>query len=57
MYVLGFFSEEEEKKYERQFKKFAHKMGVSGAQVDMLLMKRRSKPGRYFWRRPDGRLP
>jgi hypothetical protein len=39
-YVLGFFSEEEEKKYERQFKKFASKMGVSGAQVDMLLMKK-----------------
>ncbi|HWQ49007.1 MAG TPA: hypothetical protein VN414_08695 [Methanosarcina sp.] len=39
-YVLGFFSEEEEKKYERQFKKFARKMGISGAQVDMLLMKR-----------------
>ncbi|MCC4766510.1 hypothetical protein FXW07_07745 [Methanosarcina sp. DH1] len=39
-YVLGFFSEDEEKKYESQFKKFASKMGVSGAQVDMLLMKR-----------------
>jgi hypothetical protein len=39
-YVLGFFSDEEEKKYERQFKKFARKMGVSGAQVDTLLMKR-----------------
>jgi hypothetical protein len=39
-YVLGFFSEEEEKKYERQFKKFARKMGISGAQVDMLLMKK-----------------
>lgn len=39
-YVLGFFSESEEKKYESQFKKFARKMGVSGAQVDMLLMKR-----------------
>lgn len=39
-YVLGFFSEEEEKKYERQFKKSARKMGLSGAQVDMLLMKR-----------------
>lgn len=39
-YVLGFFSDEEEKKYERQFKKFACKMGVSGAQVDTLLMKR-----------------
>lgn len=39
-HVLGFFSEEEEKKYERQFKKFARKMGISGAQVDMLLMKR-----------------
>lgn len=42
-YVLGFFSEEEEKKYERQFKKFASKMGVSGAQADMLLMKRDSE--------------
>ena len=39
-YVLGFFSEEEEKKYESKFKKFARKVGVSGAQVDMLLMKR-----------------
>lgn len=39
-YVLDFFSEEEEKKYEMQFKKFARKLGVSGAQVDMLLMKR-----------------
>lgn len=39
-YVLGFFSEEEEKKYERQFNKLARKLGVSGAQVDMLLMKR-----------------
>jgi hypothetical protein len=42
-YVLGFFSEEEEKKYEKQFKKFARKMGVSGAQVDMLLMKREAE--------------
>lgn len=42
-YALGFFSEEEEKKYERQFKKFAHKMGVSGAQVDMLLMKKEAE--------------
>jgi hypothetical protein len=39
-YVLGFFSEEEEEKYEKWFKKFARKLGVSGAQVDMLLMKR-----------------
>lgn len=39
-YVLGFFTEKEEKKYEMQFKKFARKIGVSGAQVDMLLMKR-----------------
>lgn len=39
-YVLGFLSESEEKKYERDFKKFARKMGVSGAQADMLLMKR-----------------
>ncbi|KKG11766.1 hypothetical protein EO98_16005 [Methanosarcina sp. 2.H.T.1A.6] len=39
-YVLGFLSESEEKKYESQFKKFARKMGVSGAQVDMLLMKK-----------------
>ncbi len=39
-YVLGFLSESEEKKYENQFKKFARKIGVSGAQVDMLLMKR-----------------
>jgi hypothetical protein len=39
-YVLGFFSEGEEKKYESQFKKLARKLGVSAAQVDMLLMKR-----------------
>ena len=39
-YVLGFYSEAEEKKYEKQFKKFARKMGISGAQVDMLLMKK-----------------
>lgn len=39
-YVLDFFSEEEEKKYDRQFKKVARKMGISGAQVDMLLMKK-----------------
>jgi hypothetical protein len=39
-YVLGFLSESEEKKYESQFKKFARKKGVSGAQADMLLMKR-----------------
>lgn len=38
--VLGFLTESEEKKYESQFKKFARKMGISGAQVDMLLMKR-----------------
>ncbi|HWR25070.1 MAG TPA: hypothetical protein VN278_02440 [Methanosarcina sp.] len=39
-YVLGFFSNIEEGKYERQFKKSARKLGVSSAQVDMLLMKR-----------------
>ena len=39
-YVLGFLSVVEEKKYESQFKKFARKMGVSGSQVDMLLMKK-----------------
>ena len=39
-YVLGFFSEEEEKKYESKLKKFARKMGISGTQVDMLLMKK-----------------
>lgn len=39
-YVLGFFSEAEEEKYEREFKKAASKLGVSSAQVDMLLMKR-----------------
>ncbi len=39
-YVLDFFSEEEEKKYESKFKKFARKVGVSEAQVEMLLMKR-----------------
>ncbi len=41
-YVLGFFSEAEEGKYERQFKKSARKFGLSSAQVDMLLMKRAS---------------
>jgi hypothetical protein len=39
-YVLGFFSNIEEGKYEREFKKSARKLGVSSAQVDMLLMKR-----------------
>ena len=39
-YVLGFFSETEEGKYEREFKKSARKLGVSSVQVDMLLMKR-----------------
>jgi hypothetical protein len=39
-YVLGFLSEDEEEKYENWFKKFASKLGMSGAQVDMLLMKR-----------------
>ncbi|MDM7918814.1 MAG: hypothetical protein QUS12_06565, partial [Methanosarcina sp.] len=42
-YVLGFLSESEGKKYESQFKKFARKMGVSGAQADMLLMKREAE--------------
>jgi hypothetical protein len=39
-YVMGLFSETEEKKYEREFNKFARKLGVSSNQVDMLLMKR-----------------
>lgn len=39
-YVMGLFSKAEEKKYEREFNKFARKLGVSSAQVDMLLMKR-----------------
>jgi hypothetical protein len=39
-YVMGIFSKEEEKKYEREFKKSARNLGVSSAQVDMLLMKR-----------------
>ena len=39
-YVLGLFSNIEEGKYERQFKKSARKYGLSSAQVDMLLMKR-----------------
>ncbi|MDI9394787.1 MAG: hypothetical protein QM426_04940 [Euryarchaeota archaeon] len=39
-YALDFFSEREEKKYKNQFKKFARKMGVSAAQIDMLLLKR-----------------
>jgi hypothetical protein len=39
-YVLSFLSDEEEKKYERQFKKFARRMGLSSDQVDTLLMKR-----------------
>ncbi|AKB36308.1 hypothetical protein MSSAC_1718 [Methanosarcina siciliae C2J] len=42
-YVLGFFSEAEEKKYESKFRKFARKMGISGAQVDMLLMKKEAE--------------
>ncbi|AKB27759.1 hypothetical protein MSSIT_1040 [Methanosarcina siciliae T4/M] len=42
-YVLDFFSEAEEKKYESKFKKFARKMGISGAQVDMLLMKKEAE--------------
>jgi hypothetical protein len=42
-YVMGVFSKEEEKKYEREFNKFARKLGVSSAQVDMLLMKRDAK--------------
>jgi len=44
-YVLGFFSEEEEKKYESKFKKFARKVGVSETQVEMLLMKREMTDG------------
>jgi hypothetical protein len=39
-YVMGLFSKAEEKKYEKEFNKFARNMGVSSAQVDMLLMKR-----------------
>ena len=39
-YVMGIFSKEEEKKYEREFNKYARNLGVSSAQVDMLLMKR-----------------
>ncbi len=39
-YVMGLFSNTEEGKYEREFKKSARKLGVSSAQVDMLLMKR-----------------
>ena len=42
-YVMGLFSKEEEKKYEMEFKKAARKLGVSSAQVDMLLMKRDAK--------------
>jgi hypothetical protein len=39
-YVLGFLSEEEEGKYERQFKKLTRRAGLSAAQAEMLLMKR-----------------
>ncbi|WP_410507420.1 hypothetical protein RSJ42_11435 [Methanosarcina hadiensis] len=52
-YVLGFFSEEEEKKYERQFKKFAQKLGVSAAQVDMLLMKKETEDLEDFFEDED----
>ena len=38
-YVMGFYSEEEEKKYERYFKKAAKKRGMSKDDVDLLLMK------------------
>lgn len=50
-YVLGFFSEEEEKKYEKQFKKSVSKLGLSGAQIDMLLMKK--EPTEDFFEEGD----
>ncbi len=39
-YVLGFFSDKEEEKYEKQFKRQTRKMGLSDAQAEMLLLKR-----------------
>ncbi len=39
-YVLGLFTKEEEKKYKREFNKYASNLGLSSAQVDMLLMRR-----------------
>jgi len=38
-YVIGLYSEEEEKKYERDFKKIAKKRGMSKDDIDLLLMK------------------
>jgi hypothetical protein len=37
-YVMGFYSEEEEKKYERDFKMIAKKHGMSEDDIDLLLM-------------------
>ena len=39
-YVLGFFSDMEEEKYERELKEYASNLGLPSAQVDMLLMRR-----------------
>jgi hypothetical protein len=38
-YVMGFYSEGEEKKYERNFKNVAKKHGMSREDIDLLLMK------------------
>jgi hypothetical protein len=38
-YVIGLYSEEEEKKYERNFKKVGKKRGMSKEDIDLLLMK------------------
>ncbi|MDD3043402.1 MAG: hypothetical protein PHV51_07355 [Methanosarcinaceae archaeon] len=39
-YALNLFSKEEKEKYEKEFKMFASEMGLTDAQVDMLLMKK-----------------
>jgi hypothetical protein len=38
-YVIGFYSEEEENKYERNFKRLGKKRGMSEDDIDLLLMK------------------
>ncbi|MHB8103295.1 MAG: hypothetical protein ACYDEF_14275 [Methanosarcina sp.] len=38
-YVMGLYSEEEEKKYERNFKRLAKKRGMSEDDMDLLLLK------------------
>jgi len=38
-YVMGFYSEKEEKRYERDFERIAKKRGMSKDDIDLLLMK------------------